>query len=100
MRLIDADALENKVLKWMPTDPCGIEEKEYPFETDIVVSLMMEIEEAPTIKPKCGKWIETYISVCFGEMVMYKCDQCGVVVGFKTNFCPNCGARMKELNDE
>lgn len=34
----------------MPSDPCGIEEKEFPFETDIVVSLMMEIEEAPTIE--------------------------------------------------
>lgn len=50
MRLIDADALESKVLEWMPPDPCGREEKEYPFETDIVASLMMEIEEAPTIK--------------------------------------------------
>lgn len=50
MRLIDADALKNKVLEWMPSDPCEIEEKEIPFETDIVVSLMMEIEEAPTIE--------------------------------------------------
>lgn len=50
MRPIDADKLKKEVLKWMPSDPCGIEEKEFPFETDIVVSLMMEIEEAPTIE--------------------------------------------------
>lgn len=50
MRLIDADALERNVLKWMPSDPCGREEKEYPFKEDVVVSLMMEIEEAPTIE--------------------------------------------------
>lgn len=49
MRLIDADRLKEKVLKWLPSDPCGIEEKEHPIETDIVVSLMMEIEEAPTV---------------------------------------------------
>ena len=49
MKLIDVDALKDKVLEWMPSDPCGIEEKEIPFETDIVVSLMMEIEEAPSI---------------------------------------------------
>ena len=56
MRLIDADELKKEVLKWMPSDPCGIEEKEFPFETDIVVSLMMEIEEAPTIDiVHCGE---------------------------------------------
>ena len=49
MRLIDADELKKEVLKWMPSDPCGKEEKEYPFETDIVASLMMEIEDAPSI---------------------------------------------------
>ncbi len=48
-RLIDADALENAVMKWLPLDPCGIEEKEYPFETDICVSMLMEIEEAETV---------------------------------------------------
>lgn len=53
MRLIDADRLKEKVLKWLPSDPCGIDEKEHPIETDIVVSLMMEIEEAPTV----NEWI-------------------------------------------
>lgn len=48
-RLIDADALTKNVLKWLPPDPCGREEKEFPFETDICVSMLMEIEEAPTI---------------------------------------------------
>jgi len=47
--LIDVKELEKAVLKWMPPDPCGIEEREYPFETDICASLMMEIEEQPTI---------------------------------------------------
>lgn len=48
-KLIDAKELKKKVLKWMPPDPCGVEEKEYPFETDICVSMLMEIDEAPTI---------------------------------------------------
>ena len=51
-RLIDADALKRKVVEWMPCDLCGMEERESPFEADIVVSLMMEIEEAPTIEPE------------------------------------------------
>lgn len=49
MRVIDADKLMEKVKKWLPPDPCGREEKEYPFETDICVSMLMEIEEAPTV---------------------------------------------------
>lgn len=52
MRLIDADELKRNVLKWMPSDPCGREEKESPFETDICVSMIMEIDEAPTIVPE------------------------------------------------
>lgn len=48
-RLIDAKQLKKKVLKWMPPDPCGVEEKEFPFETDICVSMLMEIDEAPTV---------------------------------------------------
>lgn len=50
MRLIDADELKKCVLKWLPQDPCGKEEKEFPFETDICVSMLMEIDEQPTIQ--------------------------------------------------
>lgn len=49
MRLIDADTLKESVIRWLPQDPCGIAEKERPFETDICVSMLMEIEEAPTV---------------------------------------------------
>jgi hypothetical protein len=63
MRLIDADELKKEVLKWMPSDPCGIEEKEHPFETNIVVSLMMEIEDAPSI------------DICFCEECMFSDEE-------------------------
>lgn len=48
-RLIDGKELKAKIIKWMPPDPCGVEEKEFPFETDICVSTLMEIDEAPVI---------------------------------------------------
>lgn len=35
---------KKKVMEWMPHDLCGIEEREFPFETDMCVSVMMEIE--------------------------------------------------------
>ena len=44
MRLIDADELIKKVKKWLPPDPCGKEEKEFPFETDICVSMPTMVE--------------------------------------------------------
>ena len=56
MRLIDADELKKCVLKWLPQDPCGKEEKEMPFETDICASMLMEIDEQPTIQPE-PNWI-------------------------------------------
>lgn len=65
MRLIDADALSKHVLEWLPSDPCGRSEAEYPFETDICVSMLMEIKEAPTIDAvhvvKCKDCIMTRI---------------------------------------
>ena len=56
MRPIDADKLKKCVLKWLPKDPCGIAEKEMPFETDICVSMLMEIDDQPTIQPE-PHWI-------------------------------------------
>lgn len=56
MRPIDADELKKCVLKWLPKDPCGRQEKEMSLETDICVSMLMEIEEQPTIQPK-QRWI-------------------------------------------
>ena len=57
MRLIDADKLKEEVLKWMPPDPCGQEEREHPFETDIVVSMMMTIEEAENVEAIPVDWL-------------------------------------------
>ena len=48
-RLIDGKELKANIIKWMPPDPCGVEEKEFPFETDICVSTLIEIDEAPVI---------------------------------------------------
>lgn len=47
MRLIDADELMEKVKKWLPKEP---RESKRPFDEDLCVSMLMEIEEAPTIK--------------------------------------------------
>lgn len=61
MKLIDADELRKNVLKWLPSDPCGREEKEYPFEEDICVSMLMEIEEQKPIEAIPCEFIQELI---------------------------------------
>ena len=50
------------------------------------VNLKHAILDVPpvTSKPKIGKWIQD------------KCSQCGSSAYYKSNFCPNCGAKMEE----
>ena len=48
-RLIDADKLKEKLIEWMPKDPCGQEEREYPIEENIIISAIMSIEETKTV---------------------------------------------------
>lgn len=50
---------------------------------------------------KTGRWI--VYSELTGEWEgtkKYACDKCGEKVGvFKSNFCPNCGAKMEGENN-
>ena len=47
--LISRSALIESIKKWLPSDPCGKEQSmEEVVATDLSVSMLMEIEEAPT----------------------------------------------------
>lgn len=101
MRMIDADALcdamyheafetDGEMQKW--DSGCWIRYK--MFEN--------AIDEAPTIEPKRGAWIEkivddvkiTVCSNCDKEPTFtHYYDSCGNYS--LSDFCPNCGARMK-----
>ena len=48
------------------------------------------IMNAPTIEPKHGKWI--WVEQILG-LVCSECKELGVE---RSNFCPNCGADMRE----
>ena len=66
------------------------------------------IDNAPTIEPKQGEWIDKGWhgdwqfetdgrGNCWHE---YECSKCGFHnKGSKSNFCPNCGADMRERKD-
>ena len=55
------------------------------------------LDNAPTIEPKQGEWIEMYRNG-FGNMICM-CSKCSFHAS-RSCYCPNCGARMKEADDE
>ena len=91
MRLIDADEL--------------IKDIDYSADMGGALGKVVEcvkyyakymVASAPTIERKTGKWIPFNIP-------WYQCSECGAVrkhVAFMENYCPNCGARMQEGEDE
>lgn len=55
------------------------------------------IKNIPTVEPKKGKWEKEWRSANgYTHIDGYKCSKCIVVYPWKTNYCPNCGARMEE----
>ena len=99
MRLIDADALiPNISVKAVfgndvTTMKCG--------ELRTILEM---IENAPTIEPqkKRGTWIkENIVLTSYPPQFQWYCSECGTIMhGYSaeilTNFCPSCGADMRE----
>lgn len=66
--------------------------------------VMSNIEDAPTIEAeprKHGRWINIKVSTT-GESSA-ECSECGAIVHTTftstVNYCPNCGARMDEVEE-
>lgn len=55
------------------------------------------IEDVPAVEKRPqGEWIEYAFKTCGGLGDWdYKCSNCEKVYGGKYNFCPNCGADMR-----
>ena len=88
------------------------DEDGYPIEdTDELRKIWTEyFSGIPSAEPKRGKWIycEDSMADCVDG---YRCDKCGFFVPWDYkhkgidfiqdyNFCPNCGADMREVNNE
>ena len=115
MRLIDADPLFERTveLEAVALKQVGkYEPSENPIEWNRWSGILLErtafkydLMDAPTIEAepiRHGKWKK---SGYWGRV--YKCDQCGHYLDFDgvnagrgdANFCPNCGAKMDEVED-
>lgn len=102
MRLIDADVLVErwKRLASVSWNETIVTSWSYAYE-----EIISEIEEEPTIEAeqvRHGEWIikERGVYLTKGNYVV-KCNKCGHTrAGYYTeplNYCPNCGAKMKEV---
>ena len=70
---------------------------------EILDDVGRDVDRLPSAQPKRGKWISA--DAIFGGVPFY-CSECGentwdTVMGKpRWNFCPNCGADMREVSDE
>ncbi len=78
------------------TDIVGNEREKFAWGLELIESFISNIKELPSAQPerKRGKWIDN-------RDVSWMCSECGkwldVLQGdVKMNFCPNCGADMRE----
>lgn len=60
------------------------------------VSFLESLSAQP--KRKTGKWIETDKHDIYYQPG-YKCSVCGVLTTCHGNYCPNCGADMRDKKD-
>ena len=57
------------------------------------------MREAPIANRPQGEWLDTGKDPDHSHpltAIWYKCSECGDGTNTKTNFCPNCGAKMKQ----
>ena len=62
------------------------------YDAEAIYLAIKALEERPT-----GKWISD--GFCFSSS-KFKCSRCHFPELEKTNYCPNCGARMKEAEND
>ena len=73
--------------------------------SDAVFALDKAIEALSADRPS-GEWIEDYNGNGWNDYWDYTCSNCGKkyeradAVLYKANFCPNCGADMREREGE
>ena len=62
---------------------------------DALEAAEKRIAELEAQLPKEGKWIDEQR----GRWIYAKCNLCGKVQDARSNYCPNCGARMETVTD-
>lgn len=95
MRLIDAAIARNSKF---PTVPEGISEVYVKGWNDAIDAI---VDNAPTVeeRPK-GEWIGRLFGTALCRFSYFTCSNCGSSTAVNTNFCPKCGADMREADND
>lgn len=66
------------------------------YADQIKDNILLILRLLPSAQPECkkGKWINHWIAPR-EDMLVFKCDQCGKISDGRHNFCPCCGADMR-----
>lgn len=102
MKLIDADILKENIEKYRIAHLSHRRLSAIRRESEEVINDMcFAIDVAPIIDPmKHGRWVKAERDGCWSYSEAYKqCSECGKVtfLAKEMNYCPNCGARMDEV---
>ena len=97
MRLIDADVL----IKQIDTEREQLAKLGMLGAEHIVTHYVRNfIEDAPTVDRPQGEWIEVDEPIMGNPYCRYRCSKCGLDEPYARDFCPNCGAQMKGIDDD
>ena len=98
MRLIDADALIDILRKSHESHATNSREESL-LDRDIrLVKEQAKYHPIIIEEPKQGEWIDTGEAI--DDDIEVKCSLCGEELYWLANFCPNCGARMREGDEK
>lgn len=109
-RMIDADAFRRELDNHWPFTK--EEQSKHGIADFAKGTVLMVLDQMPTIERKTGKWIEVEVFPesydIYGNKTWsseMQCDQCGfrhtAIEGHMAqyNYCPNCGADMRGEED-
>ena len=70
------------------------------YETIECYEARKAIRASPSADRPPGEWIYIDEPIIGNPYGRYRCSECNLEEPFESNYCPNCGARMKGADDE
>ena len=76
--------------------PIGINDKWFNW----LQKACLRLADLPPVTPERpkGKWLTPYGSYSY-RLTTYKCSLCGCETDNRSNYCPSCGAYMREVSE-
>lgn len=98
-RYVDVD----KILKLFD-DAYSIYPNSYYNGICVAEKMIKNLANADSRELRCGTWVHIphfWLGGCLYPG-RFRCSQCGhyITVGQDRNYCPNCGAKMEDENDD